>query len=161
MPKNANGQEVFDGHVVENYNGTFSGSFDLEPDEGRTLAWGDEAVFLVVGRVNGARLAETSGGDAKRIHVIKPTEVRVIRDKEQVAELYGLADALDDELPLNRELGSPITGGVQPGPVASTEIEDSPMEGLVPAGIRGVPVTEVAPVRKEDEVLKRFLSEGV
>jgi len=70
--------EKFDGFTVDKYSARLSGAFDLTPDEGDRLRYGETVVFVGVATVGPATFNETRGGDIARTNVLKPREVVLV-----------------------------------------------------------------------------------
>lgn len=83
--------ESFDGFAVTQYDGKFSGSFDLEDADARSISLDDMVTLVVVGRVSGASHSETKVGDIKRTNVFKVSDVRLLSPK-QASEVSDLLE---------------------------------------------------------------------
>lgn len=73
--------ESFDGFSVVQYDGKFSGSFDLEDEAAREISLDDVVTLVVTARISGAAHTETKTGDIKRTNVFKVSTAQVLTPK--------------------------------------------------------------------------------
>lgn len=94
------GQEVLDGFVVESYEGRTAGSFDVNPDDGRKLAYNDEVLLIMQVHVKAPAYKTDSNGDLKRVHTFEANEVTIITDGDkwtQVEDIVGVVGTRGQE----------------------------------------------------------------
>jgi hypothetical protein len=87
-----------DGFAVDEYQGTFTGTFDVRGVDAKYLAYDDEVLLVVRARVKPPRLKELKNGDIVRVNVLGVKEGAVVRSEE-------LKKHLCDTMGL--EIGSP------------------------------------------------------
>lgn len=75
----------FDGYAIDTYVGRFSGTFDIEENQGRGLRFGDEVILLVTARIGRATADENALGDMKLARTLKAGFVKFI-DPEDASE---------------------------------------------------------------------------
>lgn len=82
-----------DGFTVDEYQGTFTGTFDVSGVDARHLAYDDEVLIVVRARVKPPRLKETRTGEIIRVNVLGVKEAGVVRSdrlKEHLCDVLGL-----------------------------------------------------------------------
>lgn len=92
-----------DGFNVDEYQGTFTGTFEVRGSDARYLAYDDEVMLVVRARVKPPRLKETKGGDIIRVNVLAIKEAGVVRSddlKKHLSSTLGL-DMPADQLTLD------------------------------------------------------------
>lgn len=94
MIKRLAGQEVLDGFAVESYEGRVSGAFDVSPETGRLLAFGDEVLLVIQATVKPPTFKVDSNGDLKRIEVFVANEAEVIIDNATWGEIEKITGVL-------------------------------------------------------------------
>lgn len=72
------GVEEFDGLTVVQYEGKFSGAFDIPDDTAIELSYDDVVTFVVTARVGKAVLDATKFGDMKRSNTFNVVHVAVL-----------------------------------------------------------------------------------
>lgn len=82
-----NGAEEFDGLVVNQYEGKFSGAFDLSDDVALDISYDDVVSFVVTARAGKVSLDATKFGDMKRSNVFNVVHVAVL-DEGTAAKFY-------------------------------------------------------------------------
>ncbi len=63
--------EMFDGFAVALYDGKFGGTFDLDEDMAKEMAFDDVVTFVVTARVGGVGITDTKTGDIKRTNTFQ------------------------------------------------------------------------------------------
>lgn len=109
-----------DGFTVDEYAGTFTGTFEVTGADARYLAYDDEVLIVVRARVKPPRLKETRGGEIVRVNVLGVKEAGVVRS-EQLKQ--HLCESLGLETPAPQ---LPFDSSAVPGP--AEEIEDLVVE---------------------------------
>lgn len=125
-----------DGFAVDEYQGTFTGTFDVRGVDAKYLAYDDEVLIVVRARVKPPRLKEMKNGDIVRVNVLGVKDGAVVRSDElkkhlcdtlgletvapqltleDVLKDAGVAEASDQEVP----------GDVQENPPVAFEPEDA------------------------------------
>lgn len=166
--------EKFDGFPVDKYSARLSGAFDLSPDEGDRLRYGETVVFVGVATVGPATFNETRGGDIARTNVLKPREVVLVpadRVQDVLIEL-GIPTQLSLDRPSDPRPqfeAPPETDVVEPeaisaGSESEDEWDDEWDQSVVaaPVGKRQhpTPSTVGASQAERDPILANFLSGG-
>jgi hypothetical protein len=172
--------ERFDGFPVDKYLARMSGAFDLTPEEGDLLKYGETVVVVAVSTVGPATFNETRGGDIARTNVLKPRDVIVLPADKAESILLELGvptqlslDRPDDPRPQVDRPDDPGPGDIRPGmdvvPATAEDLdyddEEEPEEVVVAAPSSGTrqyptPSTVGASQRERDPMLAAFLSGG-
>lgn len=174
--------ERFDGFPVDKYLARMSGAFDLTPQEGDLLKYGETVVVVAVSTVGPATFNETRGGDISRTNVLKPRDVIVLPAEKAESILLELGvptqlslDRPSDPRPQVDRPDDPGPGDIRPGmdvvPATAEDLdfddeeEPEPTEEVVvtaPVGTRQYPTPSSvgASQRERDPMLAAFLSGG-
>lgn len=105
--KVVNGIEISDDTPVSEYDGKFSGAFELEVEQAAAMAYDDEVHFVVTARLDNYSFKPTKYGDLKRTNVFKVDSVSLMNDlSKAVAEIQvhqpefpeGVQNVLDDDV---------------------------------------------------------------
>lgn len=83
------GNDYFEGHRIDQFQGRFSGTFDIDVEDGRSMGYGDRVILLVVAEVNQSLIRQTPGGEVRRVNVLKPVSSVFVSDPE-VGKQFGL-----------------------------------------------------------------------
>lgn len=162
-----------DGFAVDEYAGTFTGSFDVGGADARYLAYDDEVLLVVRARVKPPRLKEMKNGDIVRVNVLGVKEAAVVRSDELkthlcdtlgldvVAPQLTLDDALEsDVLELQETLDSETdVEVVQPPSAPAPQIQKFGADESKPE-LPPEPVESVSLRTTKDARLAAFLAEG-
>jgi hypothetical protein len=82
-----------DGYAVDEYQGTFTGTFEVEGADVRHLAYDEEVLVVVRARVKVPRLKERANGDLVRVNVLGVKEVGIVRSdslKKHLTDTLGM-----------------------------------------------------------------------
>lgn len=163
--------ERFDGFPVDKYAARFSGAFDLTPDEGDRLKYGETVVFVGVAVVGPATFNETRGGDISRTNVLKPREVVLV--PAEAAEELLISLGVPAQLSLDRASDRPddpgpgdvtdvLEGGTSDGVSDEDDDDWGELVAAAPVGRRQhpTPSTVHASQGERDPMLARFLAGG-
>lgn len=80
-------QDRFDGLSVDEFNGKFSGTFEMDEDKGKEIVIDDVVSFFVVTTADKADIAITKSGDLKRTNTFKIGVVQPL-DRELASEIF-------------------------------------------------------------------------
>lgn len=80
--KVVNGIEVSDDIPVTEYDGKFSGSFELDVEKAASMAYDDTVYFVVTTVLDKYAFTPTKYGDLKRTNTFKVDSVRVVKTDE-------------------------------------------------------------------------------
>jgi hypothetical protein len=86
--KVVDGIEISDDTPVSEYDGKFSGSFELEVEKAAAMAYDDEITFVVTARLDNYSFKPTKYGDLKRTNVFKVDHVGLISGNKTVVEVH-------------------------------------------------------------------------
>lgn len=89
------GREVLDGEPVAEYQGRFTGAFDIDYADGTGITQDDTVSFIVTARVDSFASKKTKAGDRKRINVLKVVDSHMI-DKHEARYIL---DEMDVQVP--------------------------------------------------------------
>lgn len=96
-------QSRFDGLAVDEFKARFAGTFDLADRDAMQMGLDGEVMIVVVARLNGASITETSTGDVRRTNKLAVRSVAVVRsqlDREEIADRYGL-ETMQQQFPFS------------------------------------------------------------
>jgi hypothetical protein len=82
-----------DGDQVDEYAGTFTGTFEVSGVDAKYMPYDDEVLLVVRARAKVPRLKETAKGELVRVNVLAVKEVGVVRSedlKKHLCETLGL-----------------------------------------------------------------------
>lgn len=132
-----------DGFAVDEYQGTFTGTFDVQGVDAKYLAYDDEVLLVVRARVKPPRLKEMKNGDIVRVNVLGLKEGAVVRSDslkkhlcdtlglETVAPQLTLEDALkgvEGEVPGQDAIGQHVDDVLE----SSDKNDETPVEVFTP-----------------------------
>jgi hypothetical protein len=148
--------ERVDSTPVDNYQGVFSGGFDVEAIDQELMKYDRDVTVVVTCRVKPPRYKETKDGDLTRVNVLGVKEVAVLHeeDEKQILQRLNL-----QELSQMTLYEGPADPGGPEVVEDETDVEDpdsvfQPGEVFRP-GEREV----VSRIGYDDPALERFLSE--
>lgn len=80
--KVVDGIEISDDMPVSEYDGKFSGTFDMDPEGAASMAYDDVVHFVVTTRLDNYGFKPTKFGDLKRVNTFKVESVRPVTGSE-------------------------------------------------------------------------------
>lgn len=86
-----------DGHYVDQFDGRFTGTFDIDNDEGEKLSYDDVVSFFVVASVDKANFSTTKAGELKRTNVFVVDSVKVLPTELSSFIFNSLSDETEPE----------------------------------------------------------------
>lgn len=142
-----------DGFVVDEYQATFTGAFDVGGADAKYMAYDDEVLIVVKARVKMPRLKEMKNGDIVRVNVLGVKEAGVVRSdelKKHLCETLGL-ETPSPQLTLDEAL-SPNDDNLQPLELTPAEEpeDETPVEVFSPASLIKDPVPGPSVKKYED-----------
>lgn len=123
---------------IDSNQGRISGRFDIDDNDAAGLLYDNEVMIVMMARVSAPTFSETKNGEITRVSVLKPHEVRLVRDEKAQKELLESlefdqtieASLFDADLQVTPE-ASPITFDVEDEFVLDDESDVTFEDGVV------------------------------
>lgn len=152
--------ERVDSTPVDNYQGVFSGGFDVEAIDQELMKYDRDVTVVVTCRVKPPRYKETKDGDLTRVNVLGVKEVAVLHeeDEKQILQRLNLQELSQMSL-----YDGPRDPGGPEVVATSTDVEDEEDDEDVfqPGQVFSPGQREtVSKIGYDDPALERFLSES-
>lgn len=151
--------ERVDSTPVDNYQGVFSGGFDVEAIDQELMKYDRDVTVVVTCRVKPPRYKETKDGDLTRVNVLGVKEVAVLHEEDEKQILQRLN--LQELSQMTLYEGPADPGGPEVVDVEAVEVEEEDDPDVFQPGEVFSPGQRetIAKIGHDDPALERFLAE--